>query len=273
MDPLARRLADAGEGLPIFTAAVVDQVNSDGTVNLRLRGGIVTNVECLEFYSPATGDVVQAVRKNAAQYLVFGKVRTSAVTTVGVTSALAMPWKIDSVPAAADPVDNPGPNIANPFIVSAVESRSYRSGTGWEYADVYQGGWPGSTQYGYWTGAWFYGSKPRAAAGVRVTRFRITLRRKSGVGVNYGGHPAVFRRHNRDTRPAGPVGIFSGGYRTGSFANGGTYTVDLPVQWGQQLITGQIRGICVNSNSTSDYLAFDGRSAYSSSGTLTINWA
>ncbi len=267
----------------LLISAVVEDVKPDGTVNLSFLGGLAFSVPVLGWYVPSTGDVVRVLRVSPTEFLVIGTARVSNPATIRVVTSRTMSWAVDAPLAAPDPGDNPS-GLVSPFVVSAEQSRSYRSGTGWERDDVYQGAHESATSVGYWTGCWFYGTKPQSAKGVRVRRARMEMRRAGAGGVS-ADEPLYLWPHAHATRPGGAPVVLTGSIggvrppvRVGTLAWAETATTsdglagfDLPVAWVQALVDGEdVRGFCLRENSTANYLFLDSKADFAASGRLTI---
>lgn len=259
-------------------SAQVESVNTDGTIDISFRAGQVFGVEVLSSYTPGTGDVVQVARKGSGRYLVLGSVRRSNLGSLHISSSLAMPWTVDPVPRVADPDDNPT-GLADPFIVSATSTGSYRQSDGWngQSSDVRQSAY--STSYGWYTGCWFYGTKAQALRDQTVTRLRIHLKRAPGSSTgSAGAEPLYVYPHIHTSRPGSAPSLKSsaGGvrapYRIAGVAIGDSATFDLPRQWGQALADGVIKGFAIRRNNRGDYVILYSKSEYTNSGRLTLDW-
>jgi hypothetical protein len=213
-------------------------------------------------YSPATGDSVEAVRRDANSFLVLGAVRTTNVTTVDVADSLTLAW--DILPAYVEPAASGSKTI------NCADTHSARGGD-WERDDVYQGAYGYSARYGYWRGCYFYGNAFGSLVGKRCTRIRIYISRKSEGGIA-GPEGIYLAPHAHASRPGGsPVWRGSARY-VGALAWGDGAYFDLPVSWGQGLIDGTIKGVGHLRDNTSDYAIFNSLAADAASGRLIIDW-
>jgi hypothetical protein len=152
--------------------------------------------------------------------------------------------------------------------LSAGETRSYRPG-GWrtDNDDVYQGEYFGNGNH---TGCAFYGSRPRSLSGATVNAATIKVMRPSrGGGASAQG--TTLRLVTQSVRPAGAPTL--GSSTTGpSLKWGGQATFTIPDAWGQAIVDGTSGGIAVFDSSGSPYVILSGRSEWSPSFTLTIDW-
>jgi hypothetical protein len=228
----------------------------------------------LAWYTPQTGDPVQVMRRDNASWLVLGTTRTSNPTTVAVGRSWGFPYNI--TPATPPPVGSGGP--ANPYVVAAGATHSWRDSEGWSVTigdTVGQGAF--STQYGYYRGCYFYGDTAFAAlAGRTCTRLRIKIVR-TGAGGLTGGTQQIIAPHAHGSQPANPPYFIPsfGTVNAGSVAWSSSGTFDLPVSWGQALIDGTARGLghLLLAAGNGNYSLNAGKSADSTTGQLTIDWA
>lgn len=228
-------LADALSADPraLIVPARVDAVSTDGTVDLDMGGGaVVKAVRVLESsWTPVGGATVEAIRRDSSSWLVLGPIRTSNPTPA-FRSELAIPWTV--LPATAG-------GTANPLVVSAVSSRSWRPLDGWSRPDIYQGAYSGSA---YWEGCAFPGPGAFAAlAGRTCTRFRVRLARTNDGG-NIGNTRLWVAMHAHTTQPTDRPLWVTGATSTqpnGSviqLARNTSGVFDLAPAWGQMLIDG-----------------------------------
>lgn len=261
---LARALA-APDTERTISAATVVGVAADGTATIDLGGGRrVPGCRVLATYTPATGDSVEVVRRDAASYLILGAVRTSNVTTVDFAASLGLAWNVQS--AYADG------GSSGSLVVSSASTSSFRQYGGWSTSRIYQGAYPGYTSSGYWRGCYFYGSAFGSLVGKRATRLRITITRASEAGPG-GPEDVYIAPHVHASRPSGSPVWKASAIKVGALSWGGTGTFDLPVAWGQGLIDGSIRGFGHIKDSTSVYAIFLGKSENAATGRLTLDWS
>lgn len=246
----------------LVSAAVVTAIYADGTADIDLGGGRrVKACPVLASYTPATGDNVQALRRDSSSWLVLGATRLSNATTVSVGNSLSFPYNVNPAPVS----------VANPFVVSATRTASWRNNEGWYLTEPRQGSY--STTYGYHRGLYFYGANAFAPlAGTTVTRVRIHLARQSSGGSG-GGVPNYLAPHVHATQPSGePIFTTSSATNVGSLAWGASGDFDLPVAYGQALVNGTAKGIGHLYLGTTYYSILQSLAADASVGRLTIYW-
>lgn len=265
-DLIAQGQSQYGGDLP--RSAVVDAVNTDGTVDLLYLGGTALNVPVISTYNPVAGDTVQIIRRGPASLVVLGALRSTTVGAAGtVSSDFAFPYNVEAVPTAVS-----GSPSSGTFTIRPTTSGSYRTADGWGGRnELAQGAYFTSTRYGYYQGAWFYGSG--AFDGLRgrtVTRIRLTMRRKTGSGI-FAAEPIYVFTTKNATKPSGPPYYLNevGSYK---LAVGDTGTFDLPLWVGRSMSTGHVKGLGIRNNSTANYLKLFGESEYADSGMLQISW-
>lgn len=148
----------------------------------------------------------------------------------------------------------------------ATESRTYR-GSAWrtDSTTVSQGTNPAATTD---TGAWFYGTGPRAAlTGATITSCRVRVRRRAG-GTAGDQTLHVYRTANNGrpagvdvTRTAGPVDFAIAVSQAG--------WVDLSAAWGTALVSSAGGGIGIAGN---PFVVIEGLDTDPRSGQLEIGW-
>lgn len=272
LTPRRHSLADAVAQMvtPIDPArtGVVNAVNGDGTVDLSFLGGVAANVPVLSStYTPASGDIVQVMRRGPGSLLVLGVMRSANVTATKVSSSAQLVWNI-AAPSTADP----GGASSGVYTYRPTQTSSYRSETGWNGTSdfVAQGAW--ETRWGYYQGCFFYGNGAFSnLKGRKVTRIRIALRRLSGSGV-YAAEPISIYLTKNTVRPRGAP-LYLSKVSTPKLATGATDTFDLPVSAGQALADGRAYGLGIRDNSRSNYLRLAGRADWADAGLLTISWS
>lgn len=253
----------------VTSPATVTSIDADGTVSIDLGGGrVIDRCAVLASYSPATGDVVEVVRRDSSTWLVLGAVRTSNATTVGVGSSLAFSFNV--APKPPPPPSDPVNPTANPWPKLATASASWRDNEGWYKTQAYQGSY--NTQWGYHRGCFFYGANAFAPlAGVTVTKIQIYLAR-AGIGGQGGAVPMFIAPHVHATQPATKPYFPASAVNVGSLAWNAWGDFDLPVSWGQALINGTYKGLGHLYLGTQWYSIQDPLSTDSSNGKLTIWW-
>lgn len=251
-------------------SAIVTEVNTDGTLDLRYMGGILLNVPCISTYTPTTGDVVQVMRRGPGSLLVIGAVRTTNVAGGTVASDFVISYNIGVVPTAITGGGTAGSSGTATFM--PVSAGSYRRTDGWSRSDVRQGVYYTSSQLGYYHGGWFYGSGAfNSLKGRTITRVRIYLERQGGAG-NYALMPVHLYAHKNATKPTGDVYYIGHQLAAPKLAAPGNLIVDLPTSFGVNLATGYAKGIGVLYNGTTDYMVLSSIAQYANSGRLDISW-
>lgn len=247
---------------PAVVSALVVTVQSDGRVILDLGAGRQVPAAVLSWWTPAPGAVVEALRRDAASWLVLGPVRTSNPASVGFMESLAFPFNV-----------SPGVGVvANPLVLSASSVASWRENDGWSAAgDARQGAYQ-SAVWGYWRGCYFYPQSSLALlAGRTCTRLRVTLVRTSNIG-NSAATPQFIAPHVHEGQPAGSPLFLADAVNAGSLAWNGVGTFDLPVAWGQALIDRTAKGLGHVYLGTAYYSACKTLAAYAASGQITLDW-
>jgi len=259
------RDALASNSAPDGTTAKIYRVYADGTVDLNLGGGrIFGPVNVLDTYTPTTGALVSIMTYPNGQKIVLGSLRTANATTQRETVALAFPFNV--LPGTS--------SVANPYVVPAAASGSWRSADGWAYlgGTVAQGAY--STAYGYYKGCWFYGDGAfDALAGRTVTRVALTVERESAGGVA-GAQMHTAALHAHGTQPGGEPTFVSEGRDIGSLAWGAAAEFDLATVWGQALVDGAAHGVgLLRMASGNGNYSLCQPAGVSSSGQLRIWWS
>lgn len=242
--------------------ATISNIYTDGTVDLSYKGGTAARVPVSSAYAPRTGDVVEVIRRNMSSLLVLGPVRTSNQTTVDVDSGLSLMYNVE--PALA-PVDT----TPNPLVVNPTSTKSFRGGD-WERDDVYQGA--AAPQYGYWRGCYFYGTTPQQLAGRRCTRLRIRISRKGEGGV-ISNVAQYLLGHVHESQPSSSPLFTTHAHLAGHATRNQPIDLDLPVEWGQALMDGQLKGFGHLRDTTGDYSIAYSKAGDAATGRLTIDWA
>lgn len=262
---MSLNLADVLSASPdSIISATVTAINADGTVTLAVLGGSAYSVPVLASYTPQTGDPVLAMRVTSANLVVLGGIRTANATTAPFNSRTAMKWNVY-------PTIVSGPTAPNPFTVNAVSSGSYRSSDKWGGRNYpAQGAY--LSQYGYYQGAFFYGSGAFAdIRGKTVTKITWTVGRKNEAGV-ISNVPVYAALHSHVVRPGGAPNFTTGGRKIGVLDRNETDTFTLPDSWGQALVDGTAKGIGFLKLSTSNYSVYKGVPDGASQGRIVITW-
>jgi hypothetical protein len=183
-------------------------------------------------------------------------------------------WAIAVGPATTPttPIDRPKPPnkpTNGTLVVSPVETRTYRGGWRTDNTDLYQGVWGGST-FGNNTGCAFYGSKPRSIPGATVTSATIKVRRKSSGGIT-AAQVTTLWLVTQSTRPSGaPTRGSSTAGPTLKWGQATTFAI--PDSWAQAMVDGTAGGLAIFQADEDPYVIWDGKSAWSESMKLTINY-
>lgn len=234
----------------VITLATATTAKTGSTVTATING-IDTLVQVARDVPVAAGDVLGVV-KVRAQWFAMGRFYAAA-------------------PAPADVQAPPPPKplvVTGKLVVAPVYTGSYRDGK-WrtDTSDVVQGSYGGS---GNSTGSAFYGSKPGSLAGATVTDCWITVRR--GTGGAYSAQQSTLRLTTQSTKPGGAPTLTSTNAGPTIPTNTTLSRFDIPTSWGQAIVDGTAGGISVYDSSANPYVRFAGRSDYSSSFALTLQW-
>lgn len=225
-------------------------VTGTGTLTVNANG-VTTVVNNLNHVTAAVGNVI-FIQKLGSQWF-----------AVGAWGAAPAPVEIEAPPP-------PKPTTTSgSLVVSPVETRSYRNGD-WRTDNdtVYMGQYGGGGNH---TGAVFYGTKPRSLAGATVTSATIRVKRPSGTGSTYGAAGTTLWLMTQRTKPGGAPTLTSSTSGP-NIAAGATTTFTIPDSWAQAMIDGTAGGLAFFDADGSPYLKFAGRSEWSATFTLTINW-
>lgn len=302
---LARALAAAPEGTQVLAGTVVSRagalaVNVAGTYPpVRWAPGWVPavgdNVRVLAFAGeylvlgrvltaarPATGTVTATGTPRctvSAGGVTYSCLRNAAYTPV-VGHVVRLDWSepvpwiigqstIDTPPATDDPTVPPPPpalSDTGESTFAAIDSGRWSTAYGWD--STYNGRLQQGTSGGTNTGAWFYGTAPRATlAGRTITRAWVWVHRSPNHGP--GGAAAVhLYRHGSDTRPAGNVALAAGPSDV-SRARGQAEWAEIPAAWGQAIATSG-GGLGISGD---PYLMLEGLPQDGQSGALRLAWA
>lgn len=225
-----------------------------GSVVTCVIDGVTTDVQCARDLTVAAGDVL-ALLLFGSQWIAVARVYASAPASTSDTN---------TAPPAPKPT-----TVTGRLVVPAVETRSYRSGA-WrtDNDDVYQGAYGGNGNH---TGVAFYGTKPMSLAGATVLAASIKVRRKSSGGIT-AAQSTTMRLVTQNKKPAGAptLGSSTSGPR---LKWGASVTFTIPTSWAQSMVDGTAGGLGFFDSSGSPYVIFDGRGAYSSAFTMTIDWS
>lgn len=245
------------------TVGVVEQVNADGTVNVRVRGSVVTSLPAAPSYAPrAVGDRVE-VRFAGGLGFVLGR-RAGALPE---PAQAGRPWEhvlVNAAPSGGswvetlsgvwvDPVARiaqyvrsvpapPAPTLGSLTRVAAFGTYSGGRIIGSDRAE--QGAWAG---YGPYVGLFVYGPGAWAPlAGKAITAVRVRLHRmdrggdSAAAGIRLGLHPhASLPGEVTET-------TITGALDAAFLQRNGTATFTAPVAWGQALRDGTAAGLGIN---------------------------
>lgn len=265
-------IRDATTADPVVDDAfgVVVRVRTNGTVDVDLGGGqVVESVPVMESsWAPASGATVALLRHPSGRRVVLGPTRTANAATVSQASVLRFPFNVTASTTS----------VANPLVVAAVSSGSWRSSDGWAGGympttdAVAQGSYSSSSPY--YRGCWFYGSVWAGLAGRRCTSLTIRVPRL-GAGGASAATQQVIGPHVHSTRPSGEPLFPWGAVNVGSLAWGQVGELALPTSWGDLLISGQAAGfghlLMAYGSGNQSYAA--GVGADPLSGRVTLGWA
>jgi len=249
--------------------ATIQELNLDGTVDLNYMGFTALNVPVVSTYTPSSGDVVQVMRRGPGSLIVIGSVRTANVISGSVTSDFVVSYNIDAVPTTITGGGTAG--SSGTLTVFPQSAGSYRRADGWSRSDVRQGVYYTSTSLGYYHGGWFYGSNAFSQLkGRTITSVKIYLERQQAG--NYADQDIYIYGHKNATKPSGD--IYFTGTRQGTIATPwpSQGANPLPISVGQNLASGNYKGLGLLYNGTAHYVVISSIAQYANSGRLDIGW-
>lgn len=178
------------------------------------------------------------------------------------TGAPSTPTEAPGVPAAPKPTPPaPPPKIQTGVLyVVATGSAGYTPTRGWNLSYPIQGTEGGRT----WTGAWFYGTRPRQIKGRTVTKIMFRLPAMRGGAV--AGDAVHLYTHASNSRPSGNVSLVAGPYNV--TARTSARWVTLPTAWGQAIVDSG-GGIAIHGT---PMVWLTGITRDAASGQLAISW-
>lgn len=225
---------------------------SSGLLSVKI-GGVTVNVLAARDVTFAAGDRVCLARAGD-QWVAVCRLDTGTVT---------------DLPDVATPPPPKPATVTGTSTFTPVETRS-RQGSRWrtDNSDVYQGQYGGNGNH---IGAAFYGSAPRALAGVTVTAARLRVRRKTGGGIT-AAQSTTLRLVTERTRPSGAPTLTSSTAGP-SLRWGQIVSFTVPTAWAQAIVDGTSGGLALYDASGSPYVIMDGRGAYAPAFALTISWS
>jgi hypothetical protein len=219
------------------------------TVNI---GGTIYTIDVARDLTVASGD-----------QLLIGAVgdRYIAIQRLGATTPTAPVDPPPSVPSK--PVTTSGSKSISPVQTISRQGSKWRN----DNDDVYQGEYGGQ---GLHVGCAFYGNRFDSLSGATVTRTTLKVKRKSGGGITAAQDTTLWTLSN-STKPSGaPTRLASTDGPNLRWGQSTTFT--LPNSFGQALVDGTAGGLAVYESDGSPYVILDGKSEYSASFTVTINW-
>lgn len=255
-----------------IVSATIGQVNADGTVIVDFGAGRKSGPSrCVAAYTPLPGDPVEVQRRDATSWLVLGTTRTSNATTQTGTLVLRTPYNVR--PSTG--------GVANPLVVSAAATASWRDSDGWSRTQPYQGAYSTSAGYGYWRGCGFYGAGAFAAlAGRTAGASTIHMHRHTAIGgTGVGSSAAVslyLAPHAHATQPSTPPVWVDTPRIIGSMTAGDDLQVadlTIPLDWVQMLCDGKAAGFGLLRLTTADYARWKSVAEDSTSFRLTLGWS
>lgn len=201
--------------------------------------------------APAVGDLVLIARQGSIRWVVQIMLPTAPASQLN-----------DGSPTTKPPVTN-GSLTCSPGSTGSYRGGKWRTDTD----DILQGDYGG---FGINTGAAFYGTKPASLAGATATGASVLVKRITG-GSGASQAPTL-RLVTQTTRPAGAPTLTSTTAGP-SLAVNKAVSIAVPTAWAQAMIDGTAGGLAIDTGgSASPYIRTAGRSTYSPSWTLTINW-
>lgn len=237
---------------PWVTRAIASS-SKTGEVCTADINGVDTTIFVARDQAVTAGDALW-VLKNGTQWVAIGRAGTAA------------PAAPDEPPVTAP---KPKPPKTGKKVIYPVLTRSYNTNYGWRDSDaVYQGEY-GSNGNHY--GCAFYGNRFDGLKGATCQRISVNIKRKS-EGGQASAQGLTIRLYSNKTRPSGAPSITNN--TSGPSLRWGAKDTDfvLPNTWGQALIDGSAGGLGVYESDGSPYVILHGRSSYSLSFVVTINW-
>lgn len=219
------------------------------TVNI---GGTVYTVDVVRDLSVASGDQV-LMEKVGDRFIAYGRMGASTPTA---------------------PVDPPSSVPSKPVVTTGSKSISpvqtiSRQGSKWrsDNDNVYQGEYGGQ---GLHTGCAFYGNRFSSLAGSTVTKCTVKMKRRNAGGIIAAQDTTLWLLSEKNKPSGAPT---RGSSTDGpNLRWGQSTTFTLPNSWGQALVDGTSGGLAIYEADGSPYVILEGRSNYSASFTVSINW-
>jgi hypothetical protein len=241
----------AGRVKPLTRLVTATAVKT-GSTTTAVIDGVTTTVQVARDLTVAAGDVLLVHLHGSAWF------------------ASSRHWSAAPAEVDNDTAPNPKPSIVSGTLtITPVSTGSYLAGRGWRTSDdnVRQGQYGGT---GLYTGAAFYGTKPRSLTGAVVTAASVAVRRETSP--SFGAQTTTLRLITETSRPAGAPTLTS--TTTGpSLTVGQTDTAfTVPTSWAQALVDGTAGGLGIYDGDGSPYVVLAGRGAWSPAFTLRITW-
>ena len=246
----------------VDVARVVDSVNADGTVNLRVGDSVVPAVSALTSYTPrAAGDTV-LTRVRAGEQVVIGK--TGAATTIPAALSLTVSnsaapggagwweivtgqlWAKDGALWCRRLVADPGTTAGG--VARTGVLRTYRGGKVTQIGIAEQG------DYGFWMQlglAHYGGSWVTPLSGKTLTGGAVKLHRQNAGGI-YGPVPVVIYRALIGATIPSATPTYLAGAKSIRLSRNETATLALDAAWCNSFKTGAADSLVLWTDDTSD---------------------
>jgi hypothetical protein len=238
----------------------VTSTPGDGVVGISV-GGSELLLPHLRGYAPAVNDSVVILAQG--QRMVVLDAYVNPADPVVPRPAAPPP----SQPKPKPPAPKPVVNVTQTFTATA--TGCYRAGWRTDTRAPHQGDWNGA--FGRNTGAWFYGTRIRAAlAGATVLKAKIYMVRLSG-GI-YGSVSPTMYTTPHASQPGGAPTLQGGGTAIGSLAVSSRGWITLPLALAQALADGTAYGLACFVASDSPYAAYGALADSRSSGAIQLTY-
>lgn len=262
LDLLIQRRIQAALAQGIDTARVVDSVNVDGTVNLRVGDSIIPSVPALTSYTPRTAGDTVLVRVRGGEQVVIGK--TGAATTIPAALSLTVSnsaapggagwweivtgqlWAKDGAMWAKRIVADPGTTAGG--VARTGVLRTYRGGKVTQIGIAEQGDYGYGPQLGL---AHYGGSWTSALSGKTLTGGAVKLHRQNAGGI-YGPVPVVIYRALIGATIPSATPTYLAGAKSIRLSRNETATLALDAAWCNSFKTGAADSLVLWTDDTSD---------------------
>lgn len=237
--------------MAIFGIATADKSGTTVTVNI---SGVVSTIEVARDLTVVTGDALLIETFNRDRYIAVARIGSAATTP-------------DPSPPTPPPPSRPTVTTGSKVIFPA--QTISRQGTRWRTDNdyVYQGEYGGNGNH---IGCAFYGNYFASLSGSTVTKATVKMHRRSSGGIT-AAQDTTLRLVTEKTKPSGAPTL--GSSTDGPNLKWGGYTTfTLPTSWGQALVNGTAGGLALYESDGSPYVIMSGKSDYSASFSVTINW-